>query len=67
MSENNQPINQYFIDQSEQVSISDLLFGIWDYKYFTIIIIILLKCICLFILLLPAKSIRKFYKARNVE
>ena len=39
MSENNQPINQYFIDQSEQVSISDLLFGIWDYKYFTIIII----------------------------
>ena len=43
MSENNQPINQYFIDQSEQVSISDLLFGIWDYKYFTIIIIILLN------------------------
>lgn len=43
MSENNQPINQYFIDQSEQISISDLLFGIWDYKYFTIIIIILLN------------------------
>ena len=43
MSENNQPINQFFLDKSEQVSIADLLFGIWDYKYFAVIVIIILN------------------------
>ena len=34
---------QVFLDKSEQVSIADLLFGIWDYKYFAVIVIIILN------------------------